>query len=180
MINQDLGGGNEAKAMTRIINSSNEISSMRIRKPYRSLQDAYDLFLQIRKQYLSNSQTKVASDIYSTISNKINAERKYPKLREEYRKKWIAIVQKDDDIILKDEHFYSTVYRFYKLDSVVCDGKISQEFQLAMEGVKAEHSKTFNNILLALKFSYNFNTMKVTVAENQNTSLLTIVLIHIF
>lgn len=30
-----------------------------------------------------------------------------------------------------------------------------------MEGVKAEHSKTFNNILLALKFSYNFNTMKV-------------------
>lgn len=161
MINQDLGGGNEAKAMTRIINSSNEISSMRIRKPYRSLQDAYDLFLQIRKQYLSNSQTKVASDIYSTISNKINAERKYPKLREEYRKKWIAIVQKDDDIILKDEHFYSTVYRFYKLDSVVCDGKISQEFQLAMEGVKAEHSKTFNNILLALKFSYNFNTMKV-------------------
>lgn len=94
MINQDLGGGNEAKAMTRIINSSNEISSMRIRKPYRSLQDAYDLFLQIRKQYLSNSQTKVASDIYSTISNKINAERKYPKLREEYRKNGLQSYKK--------------------------------------------------------------------------------------
>lgn len=161
MINQDLGGGNEAQAMTKIINSSDEISSIRIRKPYRSLQDAYNLFLRTRKIHLSDSQTKVTSDIYNTISNRINAEKGNPELKEEYRQKWIAIVQEDNYIILKDEYFYSTVYRFYKLDSVVCNGKVSKEFQNAIEGVKAEQNKTFNNILLALKYSYDFTTMKV-------------------
>lgn len=163
MAGRESGNEYEAQKTIRMIEASDEIASIRMRKPYRGLEEAYQLFLDARKRRLSDAH-KVKSDIYSTIANRIHSEKEELETKEKYRREWIEIVRKDDDRIVKDEHFYSAVYRFYRLDAVVCDGRVGEDFQQSIETVGAVHNKTFNNLLLALKSAYGFDEMKIFYA----------------
>lgn len=159
MIRQDLDKI-EADALINMVKSSDEIGTMRIRKMYRNLDKSFQLLTDIRER--KKHEPKIKSDIYNAFLSKLSQPNISKKDQKYYLKKWEKIRNEDDGRLLKDEHFYANIYRFYKKKQIVENGKVTEEFRRDMEFVKANLCKTFGNILKCLKNTgHPFSDLKV-------------------
>lgn len=138
---------NDSVGMKRMVEASDEINTMLIKKPYRSIDDAFAIVESVRRLA---GDGKMAPDCVAALCGKI-ADCKDEDERSAAFRRWDNFVSEWNDLIEKDEFFYSALYRFRKLDALFDEtGEVSEVFRNDIEGVKATQSRTFGNILQTL------------------------------
>lgn len=138
---------NDSVGMKRMVEASDEINTMLIKKPYRSIDDAFAIVENVRRLA---GDGKMAPDCVAALCGKI-ADCKDEDERSAAFRRWDNFVSEWNDLIEKDEFFYSALYRFRKLDALFDEtGEVSEVFRNDIEGVKATQSRTFGNILQTL------------------------------
>lgn len=157
MIKYDLDE-EQAAEVEKLITSSKQITSILIRKNYHSINDAFALLQ--KNAAMSMHGEKSLPDCYSALCSKIGAC-KNKQERDDAFQRWDTCVEKVGCSLIKEEFFYTALYRFRKLDAIFDDsGEISEEFRHDMEIVKPTQSRTFANIMATL-VSENFEFEKI-------------------
>ena len=135
-----------------LIDYSTSIASIRMKKDYRSLDDAWVIFNTCRNYY-RNKKKYIKSDLYSNLMMRIKKLcDKNESLLIVQQKKVSAIIEEDFSRILRDGFFYSSLYRFLPQKKIIDNsGTICGEFAEDMEKSNISHVKAFNNIMLILK-----------------------------
>ncbi|MGI6218828.1 MAG: hypothetical protein ACOYJE_03055 [Bacteroidaceae bacterium] len=148
LIDRDLQE-NEAIGLKKLIAASKQINSILIRKRYRSLDVAFRLLEIYKKRYMVTAANgeKMAPDCYSALCGKITSCMDSV-VKNEAFKRWDALIEADKDMLEIDEFFYSTLYRYRKLNALINDkGEVSAEFRRDIESVKVTKSRIFEKIM---------------------------------
>ena len=156
LIDRDLQE-NAAIGLKKLIATSSHINTILIRKRYRSLDVAFKLLEIYRKRFVitATNGEKMIPDYYSALCGKI-ALCKDPVVREEAFKKWDMLVEADRSVLEADEFFYSNLYRYRKLHTLIDDkGEVSAEFRRDIESVEVTKSRIFGTIMSTMQ-SENF------------------------
>lgn len=153
LIDRDLQE-NDAIELKEQIATSYQINSMLMRKRYRSLNEAFDLLENYRNRFKETATNgeKMIPDYYSTLLGKI-AWWENLKEREDAFEKWDRLIEADWNMIEADEFFYSSLYRYRKLHTLIDDnGEVSAKFRQDIESVDVTKAYIFGNIMSTMQF----------------------------
>ena len=135
-----------------LIDYSTAIASIRIQKNYRSIDEIWSIFNTCRKHY-SDQMLYVNSEIYSNMMRKIFYLCKNDKtLLDSQMRKMYEVIKNDGNRIIRDESYYSSLYRYIPEKQVVNDkGNITEKFKKDFQESNILHIRPLNNIMASLK-----------------------------
>lgn len=147
-----------------LIDYSTTISSIRMRKKYRSLEETWQIF-NICRNYFHNNKRYVDSELYNSMMSKLIELGEKGIEQEEILLDAIDrlrnIINEDYNRIIRDEHFVPSLYRLFPEKRIVDDaGNINKEFINDINSTYFTKNQALNNILKELKKEeYGFDIM---------------------
>lgn len=149
-IREKLLEGLEESKKCEIIDYSTSISSIRLKKNYRTLDEIWDIFDKCRDRYKSD-KLFIKSELYSSMIRKLKFLCKTDEFQT-HQKKLVRIIQEDYGRIIRDEYFVPCLYRFFPEKKVVDDnGNISVDFIKEMRTLNLSVVRPLNTIMADLK-----------------------------
>ena len=151
MLKSDLPDENRYRYIHETVESSLEIMNIKLRKTYRSVDEAYELLREYHEKFKGSFRIK--ADLYGAFMRKLYTYGIDEKEYGIYKKKYEKLINEypDNSRLVLDEHYYSCLYRSFRKDDIVRNGTVTQDFKSDMEGSGARDRKTFLNILNFLK-----------------------------
>lgn len=152
--------GMETSKKMELVDYSTIITSLRLKKSYRELNEAWELFDTCRKHY-KNQNLYISSDLYANMMRKLDELlNDTPQERKKQLNKLGEIIEEDDKWIIKDDRYVASVYRYMPDKQIIKDGMINEKFikDLFGNGAEVLDVTVFNNILKKLKDD-GFNAM---------------------
>ena len=139
------------------IDYSAGITSIRIQKNYRTLEEVWQVFNTCRNYYRDRNMY-VGSEIYNNLMRKIQFLCDTDELLERQQNKLRDIIEEDYCRIIRDEHFLSALYRFFPEKKIFDkEGSISKEFVKDVMSFGVSNNKVFNNIMRDIgKMGFDF------------------------
>lgn len=134
----------------QLIDYSTMMSSMRIRKLYRSIDEAWDVFDKCYK-YRFNGNQFINSDLFSSMMSKLAS-----KHDEKSAYRWETLRQRiatESERIKIDDHFYPNWYAYDpEKRKLIFDfmGNLSKQFKADIESVPVRSVNVFNSLLKGL------------------------------
>ena len=139
----------EKSRLIDLIDHSTTITSIRIGKNYRTLDEVWDIFNTCRNYYLKE-QKYVNSEIYNSMMRKIGYLCKEEELNAQ-RKRLKEIIDKDSKRIIKDVYFHTSQYCFFPEKQIFgSDGNINSEFLRDISLSAVSKLKPLNSVLYML------------------------------
>lgn len=141
----------EERVKFETIDYSTRIASIRLQKNYRKLDEVWEIFNTCRNHFRDKNMY-VNSDLYNCMMRKLmflcttedSLKLQQDKLR--------SIINEDFNRIIRDEYFYSLLYRFFPEKEVFdSDGNISKNFKKDIEKSEITHIKPLNNIMANIR-----------------------------
>lgn len=135
----------------KIIDYSTGISSIRLQKNYRTLDDVWDIFNTCRNHYRDENMY-LNSELYSNMMRKLRFLCTDEGLLKQQQDRLRSIVNEDFSRIIRDEYFFSAMYRFFPEKEIIdAAGNISRDFIKDIKISEISHIKPLNNIMMNLK-----------------------------
>ena len=149
-IREKLLEGFEESKKCEIIDYSTSISSIRLKKNYRTLDEVWVIFEKCRNRYKVDNLF-IKSELYSSMIRKLKFLCKTDEFKT-HQEKLNRIIQEDYDRIIRDEFFIPSLYRFLPDKKVVDDnGNISANFIREMRALNLSIIRPLNTIMAELK-----------------------------
>ena len=131
-----------------LIDYSTVISSIRMKKNYRTLDQVWEIFNTCRNHYREENKY-INSELYSSMMNKLQflcKNNNEALIQQQGRLR--AIIKEDYSRIIRDEYFFSAAYRFFPDKKIIdSEGNICSEFLKDITKSEISHIKPLNNIM---------------------------------